>query len=154
MNRSIQTIRNTRQSLLGLIKELTLDELNRVPQGFNNNIIWNLGHLVAAQQGVCYKRAGVAMRIDDSFYLLYKPESKPERFIGQEEADDIKSLFFSTLDQLEADLQNDVFGDYPAWVTRYGVPINSLDEAINFLPFHEGLHMGYIMALRRVVTAK
>lgn len=151
MNKSVETIRKTRATLLELTKNLSLEQLNKVPEGFNNNIIWNLGHIIAAQQGVCYKRAGLDIKIPDSFFTAYKPESKPERFITQEEVNEIKELLFSTIDQLEADYQAQIFGNYPAWVTRYGVNITSLDDAINFLPFHEGLHLGYVMALKRLV---
>lgn len=154
MKKATEIIRQTRKSVLECIKDLTLEQLNYIPDGFNNNIAWNLGHMVAAQQGVCYKRSGnTPMHITDAFFMDYKPESKPERFITQGEIDDIKALMFSTIDQLEADHQNNIFGPHAPWTTRYGVQINNLDEAINFLPFHEGLHFGYIMALKRVVTA-
>ena len=52
MNDQIETIRKTRSFLLDYIKELNIEQLNKIPAGFNNNIAWNLGHLVAAQQGV------------------------------------------------------------------------------------------------------
>jgi len=146
-------MRQTRQHALEYVKDLTIEQLNKIPQGFNNNIAWNLGHLIAAQQGVCYKRSATPMLITDEFFITYKPESKPERFISPEEIDEIKVLLFSTIDQLATDYQNQIFNEHKPWVTRYGVSINNLDEAINFLPFHEGLHFGYIMALKRVVTA-
>lgn len=151
MNKSVEIIRQTRSNLLEITKTLTLEQLNHIPDGFINNIIWNMGHIVAAQQGVCYKRAGVDIKVSDDFFMTYKPESKPSRFITQEESEEIKLLLFSTLDNFERDYQAQIFGNYPAWVTRYGVNIGSIDEAINFLPFHEGLHLGYIMALKRAV---
>lgn len=154
MKKAIEIIHQTRKSALEHIKELTIEQLNHIPDGFNNNIAWNLGHMVAAQQGVCYKRSGnTPMHINDDFFIRYKPESKPERFITPEEIEEIKILLFSTIDKLEIDYQNSIFGEHAPWTTRYGVHISNLDEAINFLPFHEGLHFGYIMALKRVVNA-
>ncbi|WP_448698517.1 DinB family protein [Mucilaginibacter sp. AW1-3] len=154
MNKALETIRQTRKATLDYVKDLTIEQLNHIPDGFNNNIAWNLGHMVAAQQGVCYKRSGnTPMHITDEFFMRFKPESKPERFITQEEIDQIKTLMFSTIDQLEVDYQHQIFGTHTPWTTRYGVQIGNLDEAINFLPFHEGLHFGYIMALKRAVIA-
>jgi len=154
MNKAIETVRETRKSVLECVKDLTIDQLNYIPDGFNNNIAWNLGHMVAAQQGVCYKRSGdTPMHITDEFFMTYKPGTQPERFISQQEIDEIARLMFANLDQLVVDYQNNIFGPHPGWTTRYGVQINNLDEAINFLPFHEGLHFGYIMALKRVVMA-
>ncbi|MBS7563275.1 DinB family protein [Mucilaginibacter sp. Bleaf8] len=152
MNKPIEIIRKTREYLLTLVDGLTLEQLNTVPAGFNNNIIWNLGHLVAAQQGVCYRRAGFELRVDEIFFNLYKSDTKPERPVSQAEFEEIKMLFFSTIDQLEADYKENLFSNYEPWTTRYGVVIHNIDEAIGFLPYHEGLHMGYIMALKRVIT--
>lgn len=151
MNKPFEIIRQTRRHMLNLIKDLTIDELNKVPAGFNNNIIWNLGHVIASQQGVCYRRAGLDLKIDDDFFAMYKPETKPERFITTDELENIKQLLFSTIDQLEEDYKTDMFANYVPWVTRYEVKIDSVNDALTFLPFHEGLHMGYIMALKRAI---
>lgn len=36
----------------------TIEQLNKVPDGFNSNIIWNVAHLIASQQNLCYMKAG------------------------------------------------------------------------------------------------
>ncbi|MFC5269284.1 DinB family protein [Adhaeribacter terreus] len=155
MHPQLETIRKTRTALLALLEGLTVEELNEIPAGFNNNIIWNVAHLTAAQQGVCYFRAGLKMPvIDEAYFKAYKPESKPERNVSAEEVEAIKALLFSTLDQLEADYQQNLFTNYTPWTTRYGVDIKNIDEAISFIPFHEGLHLGYITALKRVIKSK
>lgn len=46
------TLRHIRTSVLNLIESLTLKQINEIPAGFNNNIIWNLGHLVATDQRI------------------------------------------------------------------------------------------------------
>ena len=134
------------------IKRITTEQFNKIPEGFNNNIIWNLGHMIAAQQGVCYIRAGLAPRLGEDFINTFKSGTKPERTFSDAEIENIKSLLFTTLDQLEEDYSHNIFGGYIAWSTRYGVEIGSIDDAINFLPFHEGLHSGCSAALKRLVT--
>jgi hypothetical protein len=152
MTERIEIIKLPRISLLNLIKDLTIEQLNKVPEGFNNNIIWNLGHIVVAQQNICYKRAGLTPVIDESLFALYKPESKPEKFIDAAELETIKELFISTIDRLETDLENNIFTNYTPWITRYNFEMKSINDAVAFLPFHEGLHAGYIMALKRVAV--
>ena len=155
MHPQIETIRKTRTALLKLIEGLSTEELNEIPAGFNNNIIWNVAHLTAAQQGVCYFRAGLKMPvITEAYFKAYKPESKPEKVVSAEEVEAIKTLLFASLDQLEKDYAQNIFTNYTPWTTRYGVDIKNIDEAIAFLPFHEGLHLGYVMALKRVVKSK
>ncbi|WP_235853990.1 DinB family protein [Mucilaginibacter terrenus] len=144
-------MRQPRLKIIETLSTFTIEQLNTIPAGFSNNIIWNLGHMVAAQQGVCYKRAGLPLWIDEPFFNTYKPESKPERFYAEEDLEKIKGLLLTSLHQLERDYKNGIFTNYPAWITRYGVEIASIDDAVAFLPFHEGLHIGYIMAIRKLV---
>lgn len=134
------------------IEGLSIEQLNTVPTGFNNNIIWNMGHLVATQQIVCYRRAGVEPIVDAAFIDAYAPGSRPEKFISSDELKYIQELFVTTLERLEADLNTPLFDNYIPWTTRYGVDINNISDIINFLPFHEGIHVGYIWALKRAVA--
>ena len=48
----------TRAIILYYIKELSLDQLHIIPDGFNNNIAWNIAHLVVTQQLLHYKLSG------------------------------------------------------------------------------------------------
>ena len=151
MTKQIEIIRKTRSFLLDQLKDLTTEQYNKIPEGFNNNIAWNLGHMVAAQQGVCYLRAGLTPKIDENFINSFKTGSKPERPFSEAEIENIKSLLFSTLDLLEEDYNNNIFGGYNAWMTRYNVELANIDDAINFIKFHEGLHYGCVASLKRLV---
>ena len=152
MTKQIEIIKKTRAFLLDTLKDLTTEQYNHIPEGFNNNIIWNLGHMIAAQQGVCYIRAGLTPIVSEDFINTYKSGTKPEKPLSAEEIENIKSLLLTTLDQLETDYNNHIFGGYIAWSTRYGVELASIDDALNFIPFHEGLHSGCGTALKRLVT--
>jgi hypothetical protein len=151
MKEQVERIRKTRAYILDSVKELGMEQLNKIPRGFNNNIVWNLGHLVAAQQGVCYVRAGLNPRVEERFFDEFKNGSRPERPFGEEELTKIKELMFSSLDVLIQDYENGLWTSYSPWITRYGVELKNIDDAINFLTFHEGLHLGYILALKRLV---
>jgi hypothetical protein len=152
MKNKIETIKKTRLFLLTIISELNTDQLNKIPEGFNNNIIWNLGHLVAAQQGICYMRSAVKLSVEEKFFSEFKPGTKPERVYDSVEIESIKKLLIETLDKLESDYSDNLFKNYTVVTTRYGVELKNIDDAIDFLPFHEGMHSGYIMALKRVVN--
>jgi len=151
MTSQIRAIRETRSFLLEQLKDLTAEQFNRTAEGFNNNIIWNLGHMIAVQQGICYKRAGLPTLINDDLWHRYKSGSAPWSFISEDEIASIKQLLVITLDQLETDYKKQIFGNYTTWVTRNGVELANIDDGIKFLAFHEGLHSGVIMAIMRSV---
>ncbi len=154
MNQLLQVdrIKKTRTFLLDIVKDVSIEQLNVIPSGFANNIIWHLGHLIVAPLLICYLRAGLQPPVPDNYIQLYKSGTKPGEPISTEEAATIKQMLFSSLDQLEKDLQNNLFTNYPTWTTRYGVEITSIDDALQFISFHEGLHVGYVTYMKRLVN--
>jgi hypothetical protein len=154
MQKGIERIRNARIYLLGLIEDLTIEQLNEIPEGYNNNIIWNLGHMIASQQSICYLRSGVKMFVDEEYPALYKPGTIPNKFVEGAEADRMKKLFITVIDQFGIDHEKGLFLNHPHWKTSYGMEVANIEEAISFVLFHEGLHVGYIMALRRIALSK
>jgi hypothetical protein len=151
MKREIERLKKTRLYLLDLINDLNTEQLNEIPYGFNNNIIWNLGHLIVSQQGLCYLRAGLKPVVGNEYFANFKPQTKPNNIIQTKEIDEIKTLFLSVVDKLEADYDESLFSNYGAFTTPYGVEITNIDDAIIFTLFHEGLHTGYIMAMKRLL---
>jgi hypothetical protein len=153
MNEKIERLKKIRLYLSDILKDLTIEQLNKIPTGVNNNIAWHLGHMLVSQQGICYLRAGLPTFIDEQLYLRYKPGTKPEAFIDNAEIDNVKNLMIAALDQLENDYQDNLFTNYNRWTTRYGVELRNIDDAIDFLLYHEGLHTDYIMVQKRLVTS-
>ena len=151
MNNGIERIRQSRIHLLKLIENLTVEELNKIPPGFNNNVIWNLGHLIAAQQTICYLRNGAKPFIDETFLSLYKNGTKPGAYVGESNVAEMKKLFLDEIDQFGKDYGDGMFSTNMAWTSGYGIEIANIDDAINYDLFHEGLHRGYIMAMKRML---
>lgn len=151
MNTKVQNIKLVRTYLLDLIKDLTVEQLNKIPNGYNNNIIWNLGHMAVTQFAICYRPTGQKVPLNENLYLSYKPGSTPLQAIDIEEVESIKEMFISNLEKFEDDLNKAAFENYNAWKTVYGVEIKNIEDALDFITFHEGLHMGYILALKKLV---
>jgi hypothetical protein len=151
MVEQIESLKKGRASLLESIKGLTADQLNKIPQGLNNNIIWNLGHMIVVQQGICYKRAGLPTLISPDISERFKPGSQPGEVISDAEIKNIGQLFLTSIDRLAADYRSHAFSNYTAWSTRLGGEVANIDDGIKFLLFHEGLHSGIIMDIKRLV---
>ena len=148
---TITQIKNTRAFILELVKDLNIGQLNKIPSGFNNNIIWNIAHLTAAQQNMCYIRSGLEITVEEKHFSPFLSGAKPEKFIGQEEINSIFDALLNSMDRLASDYSSGIFLKFDPWDKRYGMKLNSIEDAINFIPFHEGMHIGYIMALKKLV---
>ncbi|RBQ02850.1 DinB family protein [Pedobacter miscanthi] len=148
---TITQIKNTRAFIIELVKDLNTEQLNKIPKGFNNNIIWNIAHLTAAQQNLCYVRSGLPVTVESEYFTPFLSGTKPGHFIGKEEINSIFDILLSSIDRLASDYTSGIFKQFDPWDKRYGMKLNSIEDAINFVPFHEGMHIGYIMALKKLV---
>jgi hypothetical protein len=152
MNKAILTLLKTRLYLLDIIKDLSPEQLNKIPAGFNNNIIWHIGHMISSQQSMCYTRSGLPLVVDDKYYTPYRPGTKPDGLIDDKEIVKIKELIISTIEQLDKDYSSGIFINYETFQNRYGVDLPDVTAVLDFLSYHDGLHAGFITALKRAVA--
>lgn len=152
MHFTLEVLPNTRKFFNNYLEKLTLNDLNKIPKGFNNNIIWNIGHILVTQQLLAYKLSGLPMMVNDTLIAKYMKDTKPEGFVEQAEVDEIKVLLFSTIEKTKEDFNKNRFKDYKEYtVSTTGNTLKNIDDAFQFTLFHEGMHLGYIMALYRAV---
>ncbi|MFD2726525.1 DinB family protein [Hyunsoonleella rubra] len=152
MEFTFQVLNNTRGIFKKIIENNSLEDLNNVPKGFNNNIIWNIGHVVVSEQLLAYKLSGLESTLSDEMINKYRKDSKPNDDVSQAEVDEIKGLLHSNLEKTREDYYNDVFQDYNAYtVSTTGNTLNNIDEALQFIAIHEGLHYGYVLALLKAL---
>ena len=140
-----------RNLYLKLIENYSLAQLNKIPDGFSNNLIWNLGHIVVSQQGLVYRLSGLPINISDAMMHTYKNGSKPTETTTQEEVEELKTLLFSLLEQTKHDHANKKFVTYNEYTTRTGFHLASTNEAIEFNNYHEGIHLGFMMNIRKFI---
>src|ERR671912_247794 len=155
MDHRIEKIKKFREFLLKQLEGLTTKQLNNIPKGYNNNIIWNLAHLISANQSLCYLRSGQPARVDQKYILPFFTNTKPVDYIHAHEVTTIKLLFLRTIDVLAEDYENKIFENYTPSeniLRIYGFELKTIDDALDFLLFHEGFHSGYITSLIRLVA--
>jgi len=140
-----------REILLKILDNHSLEQLNKIPAGYSNNLIWNVAHCISAQQVLVYKLSGLPTLVSDEFIDKYKKGTKPEGDVSQSELDEIRALLFSTLDQTEKDVNAGIFQNYTTYMTSMGFELTNVQDAIDFVNYHEGIHTGIIMSIRKFV---
>lgn len=151
MDKIFDIINTTRKNFLNLVNSLSIEQLNIIPQGFNNNIAWNFGHIVASQQIICYVKVNLEPSLQTWLVEKYQIGSRPETFITQDEINLLSEQLFLSIEQLYEDVKADHFKNYEPYTTRYGVAINSINDAIKYFAIHDSLHYGYSMAIKKLV---
>lgn len=154
MHFTLEVVPKIRHFLKNYLENVPLEVLNNIPKGFNNNIIWNIGHVVVVQQLLAYKLSGLPLMISDVLVEKYKKDSKPEGNVTEDEVNELKDLLISTIEKTKQDYSAGIFTTYNEYtVSTTGNTLTNIDEAFQFILLHEGIHLGYIMALYRAIKA-
>ena len=149
MDWTFDIVVKNRKIMSSFLDAFSLEDLNKIPEKFNNNLIWNIAHLVVTQQLLTYSLSGLPMQISDELVNKYKKGSKVAGNVSQEEINEIKGLLFSTIEQTKEDYENGVFNSFQPYTTSTNSTLKSFEEAMEFNNFHEGIHLGYILALKK-----
>lgn len=154
MDNTFKFIIQTRKAFIQLIDSMTLEQLNEIPAGFNNNIIWNFGHIVVVTPALCYLRTGISNDTTKVKYLQsYVKGSKPTYVVSQEEVDNLKALAISSIEQISKAYYAGVFKDMAPYATdTYKEMMTTIEEVIQLSAGHDNLHFGYAIAQKRIIN--
>jgi len=154
MQSQFYIIKENRKLFMRLMEGLTIDQLNEIPAGFNNNMVWNFGHAVVSFQLLVNMRSGKDPKISKEYITKYQKGTKPETFIDVEEIDFLKSEAIRLIEEVEQDWNKGEFTSYQSFTTSLGVPINTNEDAVHFAATHDMIHFGYAWAMKRLVLNK
>lgn len=149
MRQSIEITRSSRKVLADFIEKYSVEQMNQIPDGFSNNLIWNIGHIIVVQQMLVYNLSGIPMLVSDEMVAKYKRGTRPDGFVSADEIARIRELLFSTIDKAEQDASSEIFSHFQEFTTMSGYTVKSAADAMAFNNFHEGTHLGIMMSIRK-----
>ena len=147
------TIQN-RKLLRSLLKYISEDQLFEIPAGFRNSIWWNLAHVIATQQILLYRFSGLPARVDGNWINTYMKGTLPTGIPQKEEIEFLQNSLIDTAIWAGQDYENGIFKRYEEYTTSTKVTLSSVEDAIQFNNFHEGLHLGVILSQIKVLGIK
>ena len=105
----------------------SLEQLNTIPQGMSNNLIWNIGHVIVSQQKLVYALSGLPMNISDSFEK-YQNGSRPDGKNSTNWVDEIKKLLSEMVEKTKADFKAGIFKEFHPYQTKTGFHLGTLKK--------------------------
>lgn len=151
MDFSFEINLKTREIFSQILKSHTLNQLNKIPKGYSNNIFWNIKHIVITQQLLIYGLSQLPLNISEVEVNSYKRGTRPNRDINDKDLVLLKKQLFSTLKQTKEDFKKHLFKDYTEYTVTTKTTLTNVEDAIEFNNFHEGIHLGYVLALKRLI---
>lgn len=152
MESQLNILKSHREILVSLVNNLNQQQLCVIPNGFANNIIWNLGHILVTQQLLSYGLSNRPFIIDEELIQKFRKGSKPSADFSLEEINTIKTLFIDTITVFETDYQQQKFTNFSQYKTSMGLVLNSIEDSIPFIAYHEGIHFGIILSMMKFIN--
>lgn len=141
-----EQLRTYRSELLGLVEGVSEAEADKIPEGFNNNIRWNLGHVCLDQYLWIQVLAKEEQPIPSSYHKWFGFGTNPSHFT--EETPGLQELVERLKEQpkvIQEKYQNRLEEEFAP--TEMGM--HTLEQVLIRTIFHEGIHLGAIQALKR-----
>ena len=151
MQKQFEILRANRIQILKIIERLSFDQINKIPDGHKNSIAWNMAHLVVTHQLLCYKNSGLNILVTQEMVKNYQKGTAPTEQMTQVELEYVKEQLVALVDTFEEDYKANIFKEYKAYPTSVNVILNNIDDAFKFNNYHEGIHLGIILSLKKHV---
>ena len=149
MKTQFNILRKSRELVCKELEGLSLEQMHLIPNGFKNNIAWNAAHLVVTQQLLHYKLSGLDCLCSDELIENYKKGTSTNKQFTTEEFEEVKDLLLGLPNTLEEDYEAGIFENFTEYPTSTGYVITSIEDAIAFNNFHEGIHYGIIRSIKK-----
>ena len=149
MEATFRIWQTSRGIYLKFLENYSLEQLNTIPQGMSNNLIWNIGHVIVSQQKLVYALSGLPMHIPDSLFEKYQNGSRPDGKTSQAEVEEIKQLLSEMVEKTKADFEAGIFKEFHPYQTKTGFHLGTWKEAMEFNNYHEGIHLGIMLQIKK-----
>ena len=149
---SVDVLNSTRRSIYKALEDCSQEEWLIIPEGFKNNIAWNVGHIIIAQQGLVYTRCGLKNHIDGNMFGMYRPGSNPRDWESNPDKAELIDQLMSLGEKMDEDVKAGLFdGDMPEEPVPHMPPAESVTHAMIGNNVHEGMHFATIAKLKQLI---
>ena len=140
-----------RKLLSKLLNEFTLEELNYIPKNFNNNILWNIAHILVTEQLITYGLSGLPIAMENDFIERFKKGSNCLSNYSINDVEIIKNKYIKLNNLTQMDYKNNRFTNFTEYPTSTNIVLKNIDDALQFNMLHEGIHLGVILSIKKLL---
>ena len=149
----ISTLKKQRVLIHKTLSALGEDQLLTIPPVRRNNIAWNLGHIVTVQQALTCGLSGLPLNVAPEYMKCYFRDTSPADWTSQPNVPKLLEELMALPDITEADYTAGKYANFQTYTTVTGVYLGSVEEAMGFNNFHEGLHFGVMLSILKELAA-
>ncbi|WP_323704134.1 DinB family protein [Mammaliicoccus sp. Dog046] len=135
--------------LAGILKDVTDQQAEFQLELANNNIKWQLGHMLLANESFIFGKNSEANILGKKLGQFYAPGTSPQGFNGEETS--FEELKADLNDQLER-IVNNIDAQMESTESNNIVSMTTFAETIPFAVTHTNYHIGQIQLLKNMIT--
>jgi uncharacterized damage-inducible protein DinB len=145
----LKQLESYRGYLIGVVENVSEEEAEIIPDGFNNNIRWNLGHIYLDQflwiQAVTREKSDVPEQFKSWFgygtspndFTSNTPSLEELKGLLKEQPRKIKEIYGSRLEEEFTPIEMGIF---------------TIEQVLSRTIFHEGMHLQAIIDLKKCMN--
>lgn len=135
-----------RSYLLEVLEDVTEEEAEFIPKGFNNNIRWNLGHTYLDQYLWIQALTKEKTKVPEEFNAWFGFRTSPANFTSETPSfDELKALLKAQPDRIKEIYGDQLEVEYPP--TEMGM--HTIEQVLVRTIFHEGMHIQTILDIKK-----
>lgn len=139
-----------RSRTLATAENVTERQADIIPDGFNNNIRWHLGHILVTLERMAFRLIGEPLGLPDELVNMFVNGTKPADWVTP--PPDLATLR-RLLEEQPGRIRERLEGRLTEPLKVTFKDLTRLDEALVFGISHEATHAGFIWALKKAVAA-
>ncbi|WP_029191022.1 DinB family protein [Ornithinibacillus scapharcae] len=137
-----------RKELLNLVEDVSEEEAEIIPNGFKNNIRWNLGHIYLDQYLWIEAVTKEKTAVDPGFAKWFGYGTSPKDFTEETPTlAELKTLLANQPLEIKESYADRLTEMFPP--TEMGM--RTIEQVLVRTIFHEGLHLAAILYLKRFI---
>ncbi len=148
-----KTVRATRGYMAQQVADLSEEQLLQVPDGLRNNILWHVGHVVQSEAGIVYGRSGLDVPLPNHYTALYKGGTSPADWTETPDIPDVMEHLKTQTGTIYNEYKDGKFEGYGGFEMVPKYTLDTIEEAFAFNIFHESIHVGMVMTMRKLIGA-
>lgn len=146
---TLKQLKIGRSLLLKTISTLSPSQCLEIPNGFRNNILWHLGHIFVVGENLANKLSNQPTLTPNEWDAAFGRGTSPATWSVTPELNSLKELLEDSIHNIEKNKNN--YTQFQEYTTSAGIQFKTIEDALQFLIFHDGIHTGNIMTFKNLI---
>jgi len=144
-----------RAQTLKVIETLSEAELEVIPEGLNNDVKWNLGHIYVVTEKFAFTLTDEAAAIPEHFQAWFASGTSPKQWtVKPPTKEELIALLQHQLERIQARNVNSLNDLLPeSYSTTTGLHLATVAESLSFCLYHEAMHYAAIKSIITLINS-